>query len=130
MDFHAIVVRSPINRTAASVVSQKNASTFDSPLSRAELIYLIERLNRKQRLLKFVLGIKNKSQHKNVKYRTKRAIPQRRQKAEPRALTEYMRNGQHIQLLVKELAEWEKRRKAIHAARFNPTAPQCPAPSR
>lgn len=95
----------PINRQARIVTSQRRVSSTDTPLTREELAAITNRLQRKQRLLKLVLGIKNKSQHNNTLYKFKKKIPQFRGRAEPRALVEYVRVGQEIQRINRELEE-------------------------
>lgn len=109
LDLHAILVRAPVNRLAAAVVSQRRSAKADEPLKREELIYLISRLERKHRLLKQVLGVKTKAQHVNLMYKHKKRLPQFRQKREPRAFLEYVALGQHIQRLVRELAAMKER---------------------
>ncbi len=111
MDLHAILVRAPVNRLAASVVSQRRVAAADTPLSREELAYLLDRLGRKQRLLKMVLGIKTKAQHTNLRYKHSRRLPQFRQQQEPRAFTEYIRVGNDMQRLSRELAALRQARR-------------------
>lgn len=105
MDIHKILTAVPINRTARLVTSQTGLSDKDTPLMRDELAWLVQRLNRKQRLLKLVLGIKNKRQHSNVTYKYRKGIKQYRGITEPRALIEYIRCGKEIQRLTDELAK-------------------------
>ena len=95
----------PINRQARVVTSQRHVATGDAPLTREELAHLTNRLQRKQRLLKLVLGIKTKAQHTNTLYKFNRKIPQFRGTKEPRALVEYVRVGQAIETINRELAE-------------------------
>lgn len=113
MDLHAILIRAPVNRLAASVVSQRRAAREDTPLNREELIYLVDRLARKRRLLEAVLGIKTRSQRSNLMYKHKRRLPQFRQAQEPRAFTEYIVVGREMQRLIVELAERRKAWKAM-----------------
>lgn len=94
----------PINRQARVVTSQRHVATVDTPLTREELAAITNRLQRKQRLLKLVLGIKTKAQHVNTLYKFNKKIPQFRFKTEPRALVEYVRVGQEIQRINTELA--------------------------
>jgi len=100
-----VMNNSPINRQAAIVASQKNCVEQDFDISRQELIYLTERLERKHKLLKNVLQIKTKAQHKNFMYKYNKRIPQFRMEKEPRAFVEYVRVGQNIQKLIEELAQ-------------------------
>lgn len=139
MDLHAILIRAPVNKLAANVVSQRKAATADTPLTREELIYLMDRLDRKSRLLKHILGIKNQSQRRNVHYRHNKGVKQFRRLKEPRAFTEYLAIGHNMQRLNQELAELNKARKAANAAAWEarrqlrpwhaaPAAQQEPAP--
>jgi hypothetical protein len=127
MKLHDILIRSPVNRVAARVVSQKHAATDDAPLSKADLVYLLQRLERKHRLLKLVLGIRTKAQHVNLRYKHSRNLPQFRKAQEPRAFTEYIRVGHDMQRLIAELAaikngmratrdntQWTAEQKAQH----------------
>jgi len=116
MDLHAILIRAPVNKLAANVVSQRRAATADTPLCREELIYLMDRLDRKSRLLKQVLGITNQSQRKNVHARHNKGVRQFRHAKEPRAFTEYIAIGQNMRRLNRELAELNKARKAANVA--------------
>jgi len=100
----AILLRSPINTAAYRVTSQRGCATVDADLTRDELKALINRLKRKLRLLKLVLGISSRAQHKNTIYKYNRQIPQFRQAREPRALDEYVRVGRAIQRLKAELS--------------------------
>ncbi len=116
MNLHAILVRAPVNRLAASVVSQRRTAAEDEPMSRDELCYLLDRLQRKQRLLKRVLGIANATQHRNVMYRASRGFRQFRFEKEPRAFTEYRLLGQQMQGLIRGLAELKQQRREAWAA--------------
>ena len=116
MDLHALLTSTPIDRVARRVTSQAGAATADTPLAREELAALVHRLCRKQRLLKRVLGIRNKSQHQNTTYKARHGIKQIRAKVEPRALTEYMRCGQEIARLNSELAALRKVRQFVAEA--------------
>jgi hypothetical protein len=106
----------PINKQAAIVTSQRHVATADTPLTRDELAALANRLLRKQRLLKHVLGIKTKRQHKNMTYKAAKGIPQYRAAKEPRALTEYLRCGREIQRLAEELADMRRVRRFVAEA--------------
>lgn len=116
MDLDAILAAEPINGTARRVTSQRGAATEDTPLSREELVELVNRLQRKHRLLRRVLGIKNNSQHQNTLYKARHGIRQYRAAKEPRSLTEYVRCGQEMQRLIQELAELRKVRRFVAEA--------------
>ena len=107
MDFDRILTSIPINRTAARVVAQGH-TTDEGSLTRDELVELLWRVERKHRLLKHVLGIRNASQHRNLIYKHTHGLPQYRRRAEPRAFTEYLRVGEQIQRLVRRLSEVKK----------------------
>ena len=112
MNLDAIFVRSPINRLAATVTSQRRVAVQDEPLSREELAYIVQRLTRKLRLLKEVLGIKSKAQHRNLVWKTNKGIRNYRAEKEPRAVIEYKRVGEEIQRMNAELAILRKCRQA------------------
>jgi len=81
-------------------------------MTRNELAALVQRLSRKHRLLKRVLEIKTKRQHKNVTYKALKGIRQYQTEKEPRSLTEYLRCGKEIQRLTNELSEMRKARQS------------------
>ena len=116
MNFTEICNLSPINRQAARIVSQRGISE-DSPLSRADLVALSNRLLRKQRLLLFVLGIRNDSQRRNVHEKLKRGIPTNRGLSNPRAMDEYKRIGPATQIIQVELSRLNAERKRLHLDR-------------
>lgn len=103
----------PVNRQAAMAVSQTGCAEKEDLLSKKELVDLVKRLERKQRLLKHVLGIKTKSQHMNAMYKFNRRIGQFRHKDNPRVFIEYKRVGEDIQRLIRELQTLKKIRKFV-----------------
>jgi len=104
MDLHAILIRAPVNKLAASVVAQRRCAPKDLPLTRAELVYLCERVMRKQRLLKQVLGIKSLRQQKNMKHKVNHGRRPTLVKREPRAWSEFRVCGEQISKLQHEIA--------------------------
>ena len=90
----AAIESAPINRAAYLVASQKNCED-DISVSSDDLQTALMRLIRKQRLLKKILRIKTVTQHKNLKTKFKRGIYGKGMN-NPRALLEYMENGQRI----------------------------------
>ena len=108
-----VMNNSPINRQAALVTSQTGCVESEQPLTKPELVYLVDRLKRKHRLLKQVLGIKTHAQHKNFMYKYNKRLPQFRQRDEPRAFAEYIRVGRDIQRLVVELAALKSIRRFV-----------------
>ena len=113
MNLAEILVREPVDRVARRVTSQTGVAEDDTPLTREELAALVNRLLRKNRLLRHVLGIDTKAKKVNTKYKAKKGIPQFRALKEPRALTEYLRCGQEIQRLGTELAALRKVRQFV-----------------
>ena len=111
-----VMSASPINRQAAMVTSQSGCDENDKPLTKLEIVHLVDRLKRKHRLLKMVLGIKTKAQHRNLMYKYNKRLPQYRQRDEPRAFTEYIRVGRDIQRLVIELTELKTIRRFVAAS--------------
>ncbi|RYY74542.1 MAG: hypothetical protein EOO52_13335 [Gammaproteobacteria bacterium] len=100
----------PANRTAARVVSQAQ-SVDDAPLSKQELVQLSNRLLRKQRLIKLVLGITTRAQHKNLINNFIRGKKNIRADKEPRLVAEYKRVGEAIDILAQELARQRNERR-------------------
>jgi hypothetical protein len=107
-----IFTRVPINGTAQRVVGQKNA-TPDSDIGRDDLVKIIDLLGRKHRLLKRVLGISNRTQHRNLMYRFSKRHHRVDGHKNPRALTEYVFVGAEIQRFMRLLEE--KRRESSPA---------------
>lgn len=105
MKWAEILTRCPVDRTTRMVTSQRNVSESDGPLSKQDLIDITERCIRKQRLLKIVLGIRNKSQHSNFVYRYNKGWKQKRSAREPRAAQEYIRLGEMMQRFNAELSQ-------------------------
>lgn len=113
MNLHSILTSSPIDSAARRVTSQAGCATDAALLSREELAALVQRLSRKQRLLKLVLGITNKRQHKNTVYKAGKGLKQFRAAKEPRALTEYRLCGREIARLNDELANLRRLRQMV-----------------
>jgi hypothetical protein len=115
MNIDAILTSSPINQTAARVVSRRRGIEEATSMAREELVALKDRLERKQRLLKRVLGITTKAQHKNLLYRmnTGRMMLTERGKREPRSALEYKLVGEQIWRLNERLCEMRAERRAI-----------------
>jgi hypothetical protein len=105
LDLHAILIRAPVNRLAARVVSQRDLGLDSYELQREEICCLIDRLRRKHKLLKHVLKIKTKAQHKNLMYKHSKGLKQYRKQNEPRAFSEYLIVGREIQRLCRALQE-------------------------
>ena len=92
MNWYEIIVRSPVDRVARRVTAQTQRVEDDQEISADEMKFIYFRLMRKASLLKEVLRIKNKSQHKNVKTKYKNRTPQFRDKIQGgRAIVEYRR---------------------------------------
>jgi hypothetical protein len=105
----------------AFLVGQRGA-TEDVAIGRQDLVDLIARLQRKLRLLKVVLRIDNRAKHKNLIYRAAKGKGTLRTKANPRAVTEYVRIGHEIQRMNRALQEMncERRGKALVADGWSP----------
>ena len=101
MDFYEIFVRTPVNGTAARMLTSGEVSK--ESIDRYEVIYLIERLMRKRRLLNKAIGIKTKAQRKNLMYRINKGKACIRTRTNPRGVDEWERNGRAIHILSKEL---------------------------
>jgi hypothetical protein len=107
----AVLASAPINGTAASVVAQSRAPASQGDMGPDEIKAIIDRLVRKQRLLKRVLGISSKAQHKNLMYRmnsVRRAVGVTRFQGNPRSAVEYKRLGIEINRLNARVCELRK----------------------
>lgn len=105
MRFHDLLSRSPVDKTAALVVSQGGLSATENPLNKDELVGLIRLLTRRHHLLRHVLRIKNKRQHTNVMSRWNKGVPQFRVYVNSRAFAEYVLVGRQIQAIERERAK-------------------------
>ena len=114
MNFHAVLTSLPVDRVACRVTSQAGIAQIDAPLYGKELAEVKNRLERKHRLLKHILGIKTKAQHVNTRYKASKGINQFRARKEPRAFKEYVRCGTEINRLNTELSEQRKARQFAH----------------
>lgn len=81
------------------------------------MLTILERVARKQRLLKRTLQIESKSQHVNFLNKHKAGIRQFRTQMEPRSALEYIRLGQMMQLYLDELSVLNNQRKCDASAR-------------
>jgi hypothetical protein len=97
-----IYSRVPINKTAA-VVTAQHGCCDDSDIDANDLKYLKLRLERKQRLLKSMLGVRNKRHHKNIIARHDKRIAIGAHS--PRAIQDYKRNGEALQIIHVRLHE-------------------------
>lgn len=106
MNLDRILTSSPVNQTAARVVSRKRGSVETTgDLTREELTSILDRLQRKLRLLKVVLRIDTKAKHANLTYKARRGMRTYRGAANPRSVNEYLRVGQEIQRMSRALSE-------------------------
>lgn len=116
MNLDRILTSSPVNTTAARVVGRRRGIEDPGSLSREELIEIVNRLERKLRLLKVVLGITTKAQHKNLVWKFNKGFKSNRFKSDPRAVIEYKRCGEEKQRLSRRLQELRAERRAIAEA--------------
>ena len=116
----AVFVRSPIDRMARTVTSQAHVSTKDAGLSREDLVFILQRMLRKHRLLKQMLGITTKSQLCNTRWLYNRGLRHKRFKRSPRSFLEFMRLGDAIQRVHDELAHLRRVRQLIALAEGGP----------
>ncbi|RTL33742.1 MAG: hypothetical protein EKK53_27675 [Burkholderiales bacterium] len=107
----SLLVRSPIDRITRLVTGQRAVAEHDRPLTRDELLEILDRCARKQRLLKRVLRIDNKRQHAGFKYKRNIGVRQFRVEQEPRAALEYGRLGQQMLRYMEELAQIKAQQK-------------------
>jgi hypothetical protein len=105
---YAVMRATPVNSAARKAVRQGSCLLDERAMSRAELVEVIDRLQRKLRLLKQVLGIKNKAQHSNLiaAIKGKRyGSGKFRARENPRSAAEYFRLGKEIQRMNRALQE-------------------------
>ena len=101
MDFYEIFVRSPVNGSAAKMMSF--ADGVEKDIDRDELAFLLRRLHRKRRLLNKAIGVDTNAKRKNLTYKLNQAKNTYRQALNPRGVDEWRRNGQSIRRLNNEL---------------------------
>ena len=120
MDYRDLPAMRPINGRAAGAVSQHGCAT-ETDLSKSELLEIVVRLQRKSRLLKAVLNITNRAQHKNLMWKSNKGFKSDRFKADPRSVVEYRRVGLEIQRLNQAVKAINDKAKAERlAAREEP----------
>jgi hypothetical protein len=110
----------PIDMRARIVTSQRRCVEVEASIDKEEIVLLVERLMRKIRLLKVVLSIENKRQHKNVIARFNAGTSKRSKIRPRRAVAEYVRIGLAIQNLNVRLQEIKKERKLMNIANHRP----------
>jgi len=96
--------RTPINKTAALVTGQAGCEP-ESDIGRDDIIYSIDRLQRKHRLIKRILGIEKKTQHTNLMYRYNKKGRTATGHKNPRIVDEYVRIGIAMQEMQNRLVE-------------------------
>ncbi|MCP4991946.1 MAG: hypothetical protein GY928_39615, partial [Colwellia sp.] len=99
--------RTPVNGSANAML----IGGTDLPKVNAteeELRYLINRLERKRKLLNSALGITTKAQRKNLMYKMNKGVRNYRNEIQPRIVDEYRRNGYAIHRLAQELSTRKK----------------------
>lgn len=111
MNIDRILASSPINQTAARVASSPRNPMPMGDLTRDELVYLRDRLERKLRLLKQVLKITSKAQHVNLinaiksGRRNRPGVGMLRLTANPRSALEYKRVGEEMHRMQERIRE-------------------------
>lgn len=113
MNLDAILASVPVNKTAARVTGIRRGIAPAGDLSRAEVVELLDRLQRKLRLLKAVLRIDTKAKHKNLIYKATRGQHSYRGAANPRGVDEYLRVGHEIQRMNRALQVMRAERKGV-----------------
>jgi hypothetical protein len=108
-----ILASAPINKTAARVTGIRRGIAPAGDMTRDELVELMDRLQRKLRLLKVVLRIDTKAKHKNLVYKATHGMRSYRGKANPRAVDEYIRVGHEIQRMNRTLQAMRAERKGL-----------------
>lgn len=114
--FYRVANSTPIDRLACRVANQSGCVEVELAIDRGDVLVILARLQRKQRLLKFVLKVDGPTQHKNLIHRHKAG--HRSKFREYRAVAEYVRNGENICRLnayLSSLDQWKTERKRIGA---------------
>ena len=106
MNFYEVFVRSPVNRQAAGMLS--SSKQIEADIGRDELIYLIQRLERKRRLLSKAIGVTTGAQRRNLMWKINKGKKTYRSSLHPRGVEEWRRNGLAINRLKLELARRNK----------------------
>lgn len=99
MSFSKLAGRVPIDRLAMRVSSQKGC-VDDIGVSIQDIKILLARLERKMRLMKHVLGVNTRSQHKNLMYRFNKNGNPNAKHGQKRIFLEYKRVGENMHLLM------------------------------
>lgn len=123
----AVLASRPVNSTARSVIGQRRCAEASEDMGRQELIELVNRLSRKQRLLKLVLGVKSKAQHANLIAALKGkhyGSGEFRAYGNPRAAVEYKRVGEEMQRLNRRISELNWEHKAERALKYPQWTPE------
>lgn len=111
MNLDRILSSAPVNQTAARVTASSRHPAPVGDLTRAELVFLSQRLERKLRLLKKVLRITSKAQHTNLinaiksGRRNRPGVGMLRLTANPRTALEYKRVGEEMQRMQGRISE-------------------------
>ncbi len=119
MDHIELYALRPVNKTAGIVASQRGCNVADSLIKKEELLYLLERLTRKQRLIKKILGVRNKTHHKNIIHRIIGGHINPNNYNIPRLLPEYKRVGEAIEKINRRLSEIKDERRQQRQAAIN-----------
>jgi hypothetical protein len=122
MNLDRILASAPINQAAARVTASSRTPVPVGDLTKDELLALWRRLERKLRLLKQVLKITSKAQHKNLMTainsgrRHRPGVGMLRLTANPRTALEYKRVGEEMQRLQDRIREPNLAAKAARRA--------------
>ena len=111
-NFSDLLSATPIDRNAAIVTGQAGCTDGLEQLPERDLMAMKDRMERKHRLLKHVLGIRSKTQHKNLMHKWNKGLPQFRQR-HSRAFVEYVCLGRQIQDVTRELSVARRARQFV-----------------
>lgn len=95
-----IHTRYNINKTSSLTITSDHTE-----LSRTETVEVMGILERKHRLIRYLLGIKNRRQHKNMMQRYNKNGRSVSFCRKPKLLDEYIKIGRHIRELMSSLSK-------------------------
>ena len=105
-DLYDIYVRTPINGTTARAISFSYAE--ETEITTDDIKYILKRLQRKRKLLNTAIGITTKAQKRNLRYKISKGQITVRGRYNSRGVDEWVRNGDAIFSLTRELTRRKK----------------------
>jgi hypothetical protein len=107
MNIFDIYIRSPINRTAATITSNRNCD-HDYLLSMDDVRHIMKLLVKKRKRLSAYLGLDTRAKVENLGYKLSKGKSPNYKGNEPRIVMEWRRTGLDIQRFTNRLVELKK----------------------